>query len=226
MATLTDIQVSMAKLREEKQKCEFALETSEKQCIKYQDALDEAVVTEALYKNVIELYLKVANDRNASAKELLEDVLNNALQTVPLDKKYKAHLVESSTGRSLKELYIRLLDYDTNSERSLFTSTGTMVGQIMSFLMTAIVLKFSGKRRLMILDEAFSGLDAEKSLPIFAELVIALAENEGFQFIIVEHKPELSNVPGVFEYGLVKPNPTENELKIAYERVGGDDDRD
>lgn len=226
MATLTEIQVAMTKLREEKQKSEFALETSENQCVKYQDALDDAIVSEALYKNVIELYLKVANDRNASAKELLEDVLNNALQTVPLDAKYKAHLVESSTGRSLKELYIRLLDYDTNSERSLFTSTGTMVGQIMSFLMTAIVLKFSGKRRIMILDEAFSGIDAENSLPIFAELVIALAENEGFQFIIVEHKPELSGIPGVYEYGLTKPKNTDAGLVLAYERVGGDEDRD
>jgi DNA repair exonuclease SbcCD ATPase subunit len=215
---LTTIKESMNKLREDKKRCEFALENSEKLCKRYEDAMLEGVEADALYKNVMELYSKVTNDRNASAKELLEDVLNNALEQVPLASKYEAHLFEPATTKAVKDLYIRLLDLSSNNERGLLTGSGTMVGQMMSFLMSAIVLKFSGKRKLMILDEVFTGFEDEDAIVTFGELLVALAKNEGFQFIFIEHKHELNKVEGIVEYNFIKPS-YEQGLVLASSQI-------
>lgn len=222
---LQSIKEAMNKLREDKKRSEFALENSEKLCKRYEDAMLEGVEADALYKNVMELYSKVTNERNASAKELLEDVLNKTLEQVPLASKYEAHLFEPATTKAVKDLYIRLLDLSSNNERGLLTGSGTMVAQMMSFLMSAIVLKFSGKRKIMILDEVFTGFEDEDAIVTFGEILVALAKNEGFQFIFIEHKHELSNVEGIIEYNFVKET-YERGLELAYSRIGGDENRD
>lgn len=224
---LQSIKEAMNKLREDKKRSEFALENSEKLCKRYADAMLEGIDADALYKNVMELYSKVTNERNASAKELLEDVLNNALEQVPLASKYEAHLFEPATTKAMKDLYIRLLDLSSNNERGLLTGSGTMVAQMMSFLMSAIVLKFSGKRKIMILDEVFTGFEDEDAIVTFGEILVALAKNEGFQFIIIEHKHELRNVEGIYEYGLHKDTDGyDRGLYLQYTRVGGAENRD
>jgi len=222
---LQSIKEAMNKLREDKKRSEFALENSEKLCKRYEDAMLEGVEADALYKNVMELYSKVTNERNASAKELLEDVLNKTLEQVPLASKYEAHLFEPATTKAVKDLYIRLLDLSSNNERGLLTGSGTMVAQMMSFLMSAIVLKFSGKRKIMILDEVFTGFEDEDAIVTFGEILVALAKNEGFQFIFIEHKHELSNVEGIIEYNFVKET-YERGLELATSRIGGDENRD
>lgn len=222
---LQSIKEAMNKLREDKKRSEFALENSEKLCKRYEDAMLEGIDDDALYKNVMELYSKVTNERNASAKELLEDVLNNTLEQVPLASKYEAHLFEPATTKPMKDLYIRLLDLSSNNERGLLTGSGTMVAQMMSFLMSAIVLKFSGKRKIMILDEVFTGFEDEDAIVTFGEILVALAKNEGFQFIFIEHKHELSSVEGIVEYNFVKET-YERGLELATSRIGGAENRD
>lgn len=153
----------------------------------------EAVVLD----KVMRLSQTIKEDTQRSAEELLERVLNNALSRVDLDSSYSAKLVHPNTSRAVKGLLIKLEDMKTGKERVPFESTGTMVAQLISFLMSAIVLKMSGKRRIMVVDEVLSGFNDVHSIKEFGDVLVALSQNDGFQIIAVEHKSQLEQVEGI-----------------------------
>ena len=156
--------------------------------------LEEMVV---IYQQVVDVYKRVMSTRNNQVKTVLEEVLNRALQAVPLDTEYRAEIQGPDYTKANSSVVIKLIDQNSGKERTPLVGTGTMVSQLISFLMSAIVIKFSGKRRIMFLDEVLSGFYDKESIRLFGEILVALAENEGFQFIIVEHKSELARVQGI-----------------------------
>lgn len=156
--------------------------------------LDEMVL---IYQQVVEVYKRVMSTRNNQVKSVLEDVLNRALGSIPLDTEYRAEIQGPDYTKANSSVVIKLIDQNSGKERTPLVGTGTMVSQLISFLMSAIVIKFSGKRRIMFLDEVLSGFYDKESIRLFGEILVALAENEGFQFIIVEHKSELERVSGI-----------------------------
>lgn len=159
--------------------------------------IEELNVKEMNYKKATEVFKKISDTRNEEAKEVLEDVLNWALENIDLEQNYVARLEEKESGRSGKELSIILIDTDTGRERSIRSQTGTAIAQIVSFLMNIIIIKFSGSSKIMVLDEVFSGLQDKETIRMFGEILVALSVNEGFQFIIVEHKSDLSDIEGI-----------------------------
>lgn len=90
--------------------------------------------------------------------------------------------------------------------------------------MTAIVLKFSGARRIMVLDEVLSGFYDKDSIRLFGEILVALAKNEGFQFILVEHKSELAKVEGINIFSVDKPNYRQGLVLIDADEVVDSDE--
>ncbi|MBT3123338.1 MULTISPECIES: ABC transporter ATP-binding protein [Bacillus] len=189
-------------LREEVMLLGRDAETIKGRVEKYNNDITKLRDRESLLNKAAVVFKNVADERNEEAKKTLEDVLNYALANISLEQQYEARVEEVPSKRSGKEMTLVLTDIETGHERSLKNQTGTALSQIISFLMSAIVLKFSGSSRVMLLDEVFSGLQDEETIRMFGEILVALAKNEGYQFILVEHKSELKNIEGITEIAL------------------------
>lgn len=154
--------------------------------------LDKAIVT----------FKKISDNRNEDAKQKLEDVLNWALSQIPLEQNFDAQINISDSGKSGKELRITVRDKDKNKVRDIQEQSGTALAQIISFLVTVITLKYAKSTKIMLMDEIFSGLQDREVIRMFGQILGALAEKEGFQFIMVEHASELLTVDEVKQINL------------------------
>jgi DNA repair exonuclease SbcCD ATPase subunit len=72
----------------------------------------------------------------------------------------------------------------------ILDSTGGGAGDIVSFFLRVALLVISGKRRLLILDEPFKGVDAERK-PIALQVLKELTEDLGIQVICVTHDQKI-----------------------------------
>lgn len=160
------------------------------------DIVNKLETTELNYDKAIIEFSRISTEKAVSAKEELEQVLNWALSNIEMEQNYSAEIVETDRG-SNRGLSIVLYDTDTGYARDIEEQSGTALAQMISFLMLVIVIKFSGCSRIMILDEVFSGVDDENTVRMFGEILVALAENEGFQFIYVEHQNILDEILGM-----------------------------
>lgn len=206
-------------LREKVLRTRLAKEQEEKNITDYGDKIISLENREITLLEVTQLCQSIAQSKNQEAKEVLEEVLNHALNQVELDADYTAHLVQPETKRAIRGLYIKLVEEETGKERTPLTSTGTMVAQLISLLMSIIIIKFSGKRRILVLDEVMSGFSGLHSIPTFGNFLVTLAENEGFQIIMVEHKEQLSEVEGIKNISVDKVN---GKLEVSSITVGGE----
>lgn len=173
-----------------------SMESAKEQMLKIADDL---TVLEKQEKNIvyaIEEFKRISTERTEMAKQDLENVLNWVLSKIELQQRYTAR-IEESKGRGSKGLNIILQDAETGYERSISEQSGTALAQIISFLMIVIVIKFSGSSRIVVIDEVFSGIDDEQTVRMFGEILVALSENEGFQFIMVEHQDVLDEIEGM-----------------------------
>lgn len=205
---------------------ELAKEQEENNFKKYKKDIEKLEQEELLLIEVAQLTQSIAYEKTQDAKEVLENVLNHALDQVELDANYTAHLVQPETKRAVQGLLIQLEEEGTGEVRTPLTSTGTMVAQLISILMSIIVIKFSGRRRVLVLDESLSGFSGLHSIPAFGDLLVALAENEGFQIIMVEHKEQLADVPGITEINVMKRGGRllVNEDVGGYNEEGGSEE--
>lgn len=200
------VKANLQATKDEVKKIGIQIDSLEQQILAYDDKvvkLDEMV---DVYQKVVDVYKQVMSSRNTQVKAVLEDVLNRALSSVPLDTEYKAMIQGPDYTKAHSSVVIKLVDQNSGKERTPLVGTGTMVSQLISFLMSAIVIKFSGKRRVMFLDEVLSGFYDRESIRLFGEILVALAHNEGFQFFIVEHKSELERVTDINIISVAKDN--------------------
>lgn len=140
----------------------------------------------------LKLFQKVSDERNKSAKEALETVINWALSKIFTSQSYDLKIEEHADARSGKTMELYLVDSRTGNSRSLKLQLGTAMVQIVSFLMLLTVIKFAGSSKVLILDELFSGLEDKEAVLMFSEILTSLARNEGFQIIIVEQNSLIS----------------------------------
>ncbi|PGT89945.1 hypothetical protein COD17_09350 [Bacillus thuringiensis] len=152
------------------------------------------------------MFKNIADERNEGAKQALTDILNYALSNIQLEQRFKARIQEDVNKRVGKELSVVLKDLDSGYERSLKHQTGTAVSQIVGLLMTVITIKFSGASRFLLLDEKLSGLQDEETIRMFGEILSALAQNEDFQIVMVEHKSQLKTIDGITVIPLALPD--------------------
>lgn len=213
------LQREHGKYREKVMRARLAKEQEEKNVEDYSGKIIALEDREVTLLEVAQLCQSIAQSKNQEAKEILEEVLNHALQQVELDANYTAHLIQPETKRAVRGLYIKLVEEETGKERTPLTSTGTMVAQLISLLMTIIIIKFSGKRRILVLDEVMSGFSGLHSIPTFGNFLVTLAENEGFQIILVEHKEQLAEVEGIKNVSVDK---IDGKLQVTSIVTGGD----
>lgn len=205
--------------RERVLRARLAKEQEETNISDYSNKIIELENREISLLEVAQLCQSIAHNKNQEAKEVLEEVLNHALEQIELDAEYTAHLLQPETKRAVRGLYIKLVEEESGEERTPLTSTGTMVAQLISLLMTIIVIKFSGRRKVLVLDEVLSGFSGLHSIPTFGNFLVTLAENEGFQIIMVEHKEQLAEVDGIHNISVEK---TGGRLEVTSITRGGD----
>lgn len=179
---LRDLKVKLKTLEEQEQTYVDDIEAHENEVILLEK-------TSALLKQLID-------ERTASAYETIEETMNWCLARVPLKQRYRIRIDEHST-KAGRGIVLTLIDQDTNKERTLKTQTGTAIAQIVSFLLLVVIVSISGKSKVMVLDEHFSGLDDKESIRHFSEILYALSENDGFQFFIVEQNREIASHEGI-----------------------------
>lgn len=185
------------KIRRENDELMVLEKQSERQIAMYEEERSKLINESDILNDVIRVSQLIRDDTQSKVEDLLETVLNSALGRVDLDSNYEAKLIHPTTKKAIKGLLVKLIDSETGKERTPFESTGTMVAQLISFLMTAIVLKMSGNRRLLVVDEVLSGFNDVYSIKEFGDVLVALAKNDKFQIVMVEHKSQLEGVEGL-----------------------------
>lgn len=143
-------------------------------------------------EKALKVFQKVSDERNKTAKDALETVINWALSKVFTDQSYEIKIEELPDARSGKIMEVYLIDTNTGKVRSLKLQTGTALVQIISFLMMLTVIKFADASKVLILDEVFSGLEDKEAVLMFSDILTSLAKNDGFQIIIVEQNSLIS----------------------------------
>lgn len=180
--SLSNLKVKLKTLEEQEQTYVHDIEAHEHEVILLEK-------TSALLKQLVD-------ERTASAYETIEETMNWCLARVPLKQRYRIRIDEHST-KAGRGIVLTLIDQDTDKERALKTQTGTAIAQIVSFLLLVVIVSISGKSKVMVLDEHFSGLDDKESIRHFSEILYALSENDGFQFFIVEQNREIATHEGI-----------------------------
>lgn len=155
----------------------------------------------------LKLFQKVSDERNKSAKEALETVINWALSKIFTTQSYDLRIEEHADARSGKTMELYLIDSRTGNSRSLKLQLGTAMVQIVSFLMLLTVIKFAGSSKVLILDELFSGLEDKEAVLMFSEILTSLAKNEGFQIIVVEQNSLISTNEDFIRVNVALENP-------------------
>lgn len=173
---------------------------------RFEKSVHDKILKTELHEKSIVVLNNLVDERTKDVVEKLALTINNALSVVPLTNDYEVQISEKESKRSGKELHIKLLDREANKLRGLRTGSGTAVAQLVSFIMRVVLIGFSNNRRIVIVDENFSGFQDTETINMFGSVLTALAEQEDFQIIMVEHKSEFLNVPDIKNVMLVKEN--------------------
>lgn len=183
---------SIDNMEKEYREKEIKLKTYEEESNRYETDIRLNEEEIELLEKSSSFLKKLVDERTHIAYEKIEEVMNWCLSRVPLKQRYKLK-IEEHENKNGRGVSLKLIDVDTNMERSLKTQTGTAIAQIVSFLLLVVVISISGKSRVMVLDEVFSGLDDDESIRNFSDILQALSENEGFQFHIVEQNRDIAS---------------------------------
>lgn len=156
---------------------------------------EERIQSIETLEKALMVFQNVSDERNRSAKEALEKVINWALSKVFSSdvQSYEFQIDERADGRSGRVMELSLKDLNTGHSRSLSDQSGTALAQIVSFLIILTVIKFSNTSKILVLDEVFSGLEDETMILMFSDILASLSDNEGFQIFIVEQNSLISS---------------------------------
>lgn len=177
---------------------------------------EEQIQVKMMASSVIK---NLVDDRTEVAYTKIEEVLNWALSQVPLKQRYQIRINDFEDKRFGRGVTFDLVDIDTKRVRSIKNQTGTAISQIVSFLLSVVIIAMSGSSRVMVLDERFSGLDDEESIKNFSDILQALSENEGFQFHIVEQNRDIASNEDI---NVIALDLVENSKDRGLEIVGNE----
>lgn len=161
------------------------------------EKLDEFNLKIELNDKSITVLSNLVNSRTDNVVQAIKNTIDDALKSIPITNDYTIDITEGETKRSGKELHIKLYDREADKTRGLRTASGTAVAQLVSFILRVVLVGFSSNRKILVVDENFSGFQDTETINMFGTVLATLAENEGFQIIMVEHKSEFLNVPNI-----------------------------
>ncbi len=156
------------------------------------------------YVVMLEAQKLLATVSDSNTKEILDyitGIINKALfELFPYDRQ-RIYLEKKLHAGQYPHIVVRLESSD-GDKRDLEFQTGTGERQVISFLFVVCLIEVRKGRKLLVMDELFSGLHPEAKR-IIIDILQIFAEN-GFQFAMVEY-----GVDSVGKLYIVeKPNKT------------------
>lgn len=130
----------------------------------------------------------LTNQIYAGALDSLAELLNFGLRAV-YPRQVKA-LVTTTVSAGRPNLEITLQDGDTEPVDPA-SAHGGGLAQILGLLIRALLIVATGKRRLLVLDEAFSAVSDDLQEPL-SSLLRALSHDLGFQVLAITHDERLA----------------------------------
>lgn len=216
----TRLKDNLEELEKKKIAHEITYENARATVTDYEDKIVQAQADQDNYKLAVGELKNITNDIDREVKEKLEKTLNFALQTIPLKQNFEASVQITPSGRSGKAFEIMLRDTDSGKVRYLNDQVGTAVPQMLSYLIRMILINYRQSNKLMVEDEMFTGLHDKETIHMFGEILVALANNEKYQIILVEHKSELINVENVHQIYVDLTDYEEGLKVIGYGELG------
>lgn len=137
-----------------------------------------------IVSNAIELLRQISDDAVKQSYTFIAENINAALERIFEKSTRRIRLEESTFRGTYPQLEIKLT-VENGIERSLKDDSGHGIMQIISLLCILSVIAITGNRRILVLDEALSGLSST-SREVIDEVLWSFA-SIGFQFVISEH---------------------------------------
>jgi len=134
--------------------------------------------------HAIEILREVSDEAVGKAYRFLEQSLNSALSKMFAETTRKIELKEFTRSGQYPQLKL-VLHVGNGKTRSLRNDSGHGLAQIVSLLSILSLIVITGSRRILIVDEVISGVDA-KNREIISDILWTFTEI-GFQFIVNEH---------------------------------------
>ena len=162
-----------------------SIEELEKEIEESQEYLDK-------FKKAKKFIQKITDDRNKDVKKYIEDLVTKGLISIRQEHAYNLEIIDSNRGESSKVTDIILVSTKTGKPRKV----GTAVKQTTSIIFIIALLEMSKCSRMLALDEYLSGASGETAEKL-GDVLVALANNNKFQFFTVNHVLEISNNPEI-----------------------------
>jgi DNA repair exonuclease SbcCD ATPase subunit len=159
------------------------LERLRERRLRLDDAIQRAEDAETARKALQEIAEEVQNFSHRRIGEIVSRCLSAVFEK---DIELRIEF-EQKRGKTEAEFVY----YEAGQRINPRVSSGAMLQvSALALRLAAIMLSHPGKRRLLVLDEPFVGMDAEK-LPRIASLIETLSEELGMQFLIATHLDQL-----------------------------------
>tara|TARA_R100000329_G_scaffold108263_1_gene88933 strand:- start:1709 stop:2242 length:534 start_codon:yes stop_codon:yes gene_type:complete len=156
----------------------------------YEQKLSDAQKSEESYAQSFKLSQAVGLEIQQSIHASIDGLVTKCLHSVYGDRyDFRMKWIHKKTST---ECRLSLFDTVVGEEIDPLKSTGGGVVDVIAIALrvTALMLTYPKRRRLLILDEPFKFVSAEYRDSI-SELIHELSKELGIQFIIVTHIPEL-----------------------------------
>ena len=159
------------------------------------------------------MYIQQITDERNEVKNIIKDLTVKALTSIRGEYVYDLIIEDDVRGEDSKITNIQLINAETGSPRK----PGTAVKQITSFIFIAMLIEMSGSSRVMCLDEYLGGASGETASKL-SDVLIALTNNNGFQFFVANHVSDISNNP-YFVRLYFKYDPDEDGMVLDKDRT-------
>ena len=137
-----------------------------------------------IVSNAIAILRQISDEAVQQSYGFITENINAALERIFQKTKRQIRLKEYTRGGMYPQLEIELT-VENGVVRSLKDDSGHGIMQIVSLLCILSVIAITGNRRILVLDEALSGL-SDNSREVIDEVLWSFTQI-GFQFILSEH---------------------------------------
>lgn len=186
---MSDLKDRIQRFKEGVAEVKISQEANKKNKAKLESTLDlllnEIQCTEkelARYSEALDILRQVSDQSVRDSYQFIQDAINKSLARMfPQERRIKLKEYQLGIYPQLEiELYV-----EGGKKRSLKSNSGHGIAQIISFLTLLSIIVITKARRLVVLDEAMSGLSGSNR-QIISDIMWNFTQI-GFQFIINEH---------------------------------------